>query len=1060
MKITYVAVKHGVSVYVLIFVIIIGGLVAYNGLPLESAPEIEIPIFLVTTPYIGVSPEDIESLVTRPMEKELAEINEIQVMRSTSAEGASIITVEFTADANLDEAAQEVREKVDLAKPKLPKDAQEPIIQAISTADFPMMIVNVTGTYGLIRLRKVAEGLQDKLEAIPGTMEVRLNGGLEREIQVRVDPARLNYYGVSLKQVVNAIRDENLNMPGGDVKLGDASYLVRVPGEFTEVGEIGNIIVKVRGAHAVYVRTVATVVDAYKDVGSTSRLDQRDNISLSITKRPGENIVSIADEIKAMIAAEQPKLPRGTEVVILSDMSNDIRDMVKELENTMISGMILVIAVIMLFMGFRNSVLVGVAVPLSMLVTFVVLSMLGMTLNMVVLFSLILALGMLVDNAIVIVENIYRHAGEGLGPVEAALTGTREVGWAVTTSTLTTVAVFLPLLSWPGIEGKFMSFLPKTVIITLTASLFVALIITPVMCAAFLRAARRDGGEQPSTVQAFGTAVMRRYEALLDASLHHRWRTALVVFFVFVSTFVGFGAAKLGIEFFPDVTPRKIQIAVDAGDGARFEVSNRIVRRVEDTLEQMPNIKHYVANVGSGSGQAFMTAKTSIPHKSQVSVDFLDPNERIESTLDTVEKIRNAVALFPGARIEIKKEQMGPPGGSPVEIEIYGDDIHGVGEFAKRARNEIRDVPGLVDVRDDYAVGRPEIRIEIDRERAKLMNAGTKTIAETVRTAINGTKASVFRDGDDEYDITVRLQENYRSRLSDLEDLRINVGSRENQNTRSLIPIGELATIRPGGGTGSIRHKDRKRIVTIKGNNEGRLPSEVLADVRAKLDAMERPAGIELAYAGEEERRRESQEFLMNAFLIALGLIVMVLVSQFNSVVMPTVIMGAVALSLVGVLWGQMVMQIPFGIIMTGIGVISLAGIVVNNAIVLVDYIQRLRKRGMPRHDALVRAGLVRLRPVLLTAITTILGLMPMALGVSIDVSTLSLQVGGQMADFWQPMASAVISGLLAATLLTLIVVPVLYLILDDFELSIRRLFDAGDSNAEPIDTHGGMTQP
>jgi multidrug efflux pump subunit AcrB len=662
MKITDVAVKHGVSIYVLLFVLVIGGVVSYVGLPLESAPEIDIPVVLVTTPYVGVSPEDIESLVTRPLEKEIGEIKEIKDLRSTSAEGASIITVEFDVDINLDEALQEIREKVDLGKAKLPKDAEEPIIQEISTSDFPMMIVNVTADYDLVKLRRVAEDLQDEIENVRGILEVRLNGGLEREIQVRVDPARLNHYQLSLQHVVDAVKNENLNVPGGDVKLGDASYLVRVPGEFTRVSEIADVIVKLRGDNPVYVRDVAAVVDSFKERSSASRLDGRENISLAITKRPGENIVRIADDIKAVIAAEQTSMPPGTEIVILSDQSEDIRSMVHELENTMLSGMILVIAVIMLAMGLRNSILVGLAVPMSMLISFVALSLLGITLNMVVLFALILALGMLVDNAIVIVENIYRHALQGMPPVEAALAGTREVAWAVTTSTLTTVAGFFPVVFWPGVMGEIMAYLPKTVIITLLASLFVALIITPVLCAAFLRAGATEGGA--GTLSAVAGAFVARYEALLDWALRRRWTVAGIGALVFIATLGVFGAAGLGVELFPNVTPRKMVVTVDAGDGTRFEMSDRIVRRIERDLSGDENVEHYVANVGAGSGQAFLTADATIAHKSQLSVDFLDAEERVESPHATIDRFRNRLAQVPGARIEITKT----PQGSQIEV--------------------------------------------------------------------------------------------------------------------------------------------------------------------------------------------------------------------------------------------------------------------------------------------------------------------------------------------------------------------------------------------------------
>ena len=1041
MKITDASVEYSTTVWVLLFILILGGSGAYMGLPREAAPEIEIPVILVTVPYPGVSPADIESLVTQPIEKEVAEIKDIDELTSTSAEGAAIITVKFTPDANLDESLQEVREKVDLAVPKLPKDAESPVIQAISTADFPMMIVNVTGPYSIIRLRDVAEDLQDDIEKVQGVLDVKLAGGLEREIQVRVDPMRLNHFGLALRDISDALSQENINMPGGNIKVGDASFLIRVPGEYKDMESISDTIIKIRGGNPVYIRDVAEVKDSFKDRGNASRLDGLNNISLTITKRPGENLPRVAADIKKHIAEYEKKSPPTTRFVILSDESVKIQDLVKELENTMLSGLLLVIIVIFFAMGLRNSILVGLAIPMSMLVTFLALSAMGITLNMIVLFSLILALGMLVDNAIVIVENIYRHASEGKSRIAAAIEGTREVAWPVTTSTITTIAAFAPLLFWPDVVGKFMGYLPKTLIITLSASLFVALIITPVLAAVFIQPQPKKVSSNDGNGSDYKERFMTGYQNVLNWSIFNRWKTMGIGGLAFVITIVIFAASGLGVEFFPEVTPKKIMIDVDTGAGSRLELSDQRVRSIEKELARHENIKHYVANVGSGSGMAFLGASASVANKSQISVDFVDEDDQKTPIPDTISALRAMLGELPGARIELKKEAMGPPTGAPVEIEIYGDDFKVLGELAQKIRNEIRGIDGLVDLHDDYVSGRPELRIEVDKERAKLVRASTGQIAGTIRTAINGTKASSYREGDEEYDITVRLDEKYRSSLADVEALRINVSSRTNPNITYQIPIGEIADLVSSGGTGSIRHKELNRVVTVKGNNSGRQATAVLEDVREKLSTFELPEGYYLDYAGEEKDRKKSQAFLSKAFLIALFGIALILVTQFNSIVLPTIIMIAVQMSFLGVLWGQIITRMPFGIIMTGLGVISLAGVVVNNGIVLVDYIQILRKRGLPRDEALIQAGIIRLRPVLLTAITTILGLMPMAFGVSIDFSSFSIQAGGQMSEFWKPMAVAVIFGLLIATVLTLVVVPVLYSLFDDLEGWVRGVF-------------------
>ncbi|MEO0811633.1 MAG: efflux RND transporter permease subunit, partial [Myxococcota bacterium] len=800
------------------------------------------------------------------------------------------------------------------------------------------------------------------------------------------------------------------------------------------------------------------VKDTFKERETYSRLDGRSNVSLTITKRAGSNLIEIAENIRVVIAEMEPEMPANTEVVILSDESENIRDMVKELENNMITGLLLVIIVIMVAMGLRNSVLVGVAIPLSMMITFLVLQLLGITLNMVVLFSLILALGMLVDNGIVIVENIYRHASMGKTVRQAALEGTAEVAWPVATSTFTTVAAFLPLMFWPGIIGEFMGYLPKTLIITLLASLLVALVITPVLCAAFLRVnangsvlsdEAEDSAPDGSTL---GGRILIAYERLLRGAIGHRWITVMTGGAVFVLTIVLYVSSGLGVEFFPETPPERIIISVDAGDGTRVGLTNRVVGAIEAQIQGDPNIKHYVATVGqSGGGGGFSVGGGKSPHRGQVSIDFVDAAEQTAPINDVINDIRNRIADIPGARIEISKQQDGPPSGAPVNIEIRGEDLRVLERTVEEVKAIVSAVEGVVDLKDNFSSGRPEVRIEVDREKAGLVKASTSQIGDVVRAAINGVEASKIRDGEDEYDIRVRLNEADRKSLKDLETLRIRVNDPDFIRDANLVPIVEIASLVQSGGTGSIRHKEKVRLATVSGNTEGRLTNEVMDEIREKLAEYPLPAGFTFSFTGEQEDQAESQAFLGGAFLLALFLIALILVTQFNSVFLPAIIMLAVILSLIGVFWGQMIVQLPFGVIMTGLGVISLAGVVVNNAIVLVDYIQQLRDRGLPRDEALVRAGLIRLRPVLLTAITTVLGLVPMALKISVDFSSLSIQQGGSSSAFWYPMAIAVIFGLAIATVLTLVVVPTLYSMFDDFEGLLKRVFRGKASRNESM---------
>jgi multidrug efflux pump len=1092
LKVTHLALRRRSVVYVLVVLIVLLGSQAYRVLPREAAPDITIPVVLVTTAYPGVSPQDIEVLVTHPLERELKELRGIDEMRSTSAEGVSIVTLEFAPDVDIDTALQRIRDRVDRARPDLPSDAEDPVVTEISTEDFPVMILALSGEYGLVRLEQVADDLKRRIELVPGVLEVQLTGEVVREIHVYVDPDRMSVLGLTMDEVVRAVQNENVNMPGGTLDLGDASYLVRVPAEFRDPREIEDVVVKVEGGDPIQVRDFATVVDGFRDRASYARIDGRDAITLTISKRGGANLLVLADTVREIVDTQMPTWPAGTRVDVLSDQSEDIRDMVRQLENTMITGLILVVGVLFFALGLRTSLFVAAAIPLSMLITFFVLQALGITLNMIVLFSLILALGMLVDNAIVIVENIYRHMQQGTGRVEAAWRGTKEVAWPVTTSTLTTVGAFLPLLFWPGVVGTFMGFLPRTIIITLLASLFVALVVSPVLCASFMRAdPKRRLGEDGIPDRPWAHA----YQGLLRWALHRRKvggfegvlrngiapsaglvvtfmlvrplsatlggaalvvaaAAGLIVFalvwalvmrdnrarlvygmvYLLIGTAFTYAALDRGVVFFPQTTPDSARIVLRTPDGSRLEHTDAIARAVEAGLSTEPNVMTYVANIGGAAAAAgSVNVGQSVANQASINVDFLDEADRVESPVRTIEILRAKARALPGVEVEVLRPQMGPPTGAPVAVEIRGDDLRTLGALARQVRDRIADVPGLVDLKDDYQAARPEIRVEVDRVRARLAGVSTGAVASTIRTAISGNIASTFRDGADEYDIVVRLPPGARADADVLRRLTV-----PDEDGRS-VPLSQVATLRTAGGSGSIRHLDGQRLITVSGDAEGRQPARIQEDVEKRLEDFPLPPGYSLTLAGEGQDRDEASAFLSQAFVLALFLIFMVLVAQFNSLPLPAIILISVVLSLIGVLFGLIVTGTPFGIIMTGLGVISLAGIVVNNAIVLIDFIGQLRVQGLSRIEAIVRAGTIRLRPVVLTALTTLLGLLPMAVGVSIDFFGPSVQVGGSSAEWWGPMAVAVVFGLTVATFLTLVVVPVLYSLFDDASVFMRR---------------------
>jgi len=1028
-------IKRSPGVLLAVACTIVFGAVAYATLPRESAPDVKIPVVMVTTVYTGVSPADIESLISIPLENELAGVKDLKKMTSNSAEGVSIVSLEFEPEVVIEEALQLVRDGVDKAQSKLPADAEDPAVREISLSDVPILLVTIAGPVDESILKTLGERLQDESKRIPGVLDATLSGGRDRQIRVEIDPRRLAYYGFSLGDVNSAIEGENVNIPGGDITAGSSNYLVRVPGDFKTSDDVLNVPIKRKGDRPVFVRDVARVVDDYAPSTTYARMDGQRAVTVGVTKRAGANIIDISDALKVMVQEHSETWPAGVEYRLLADQSKQIRDMVSELENNIFTALILVVGILFVFLGVRTSLFVAVAIPLSMLLSFILIDAFGMTLNMVVLFSLILALGMLVDNGIVIVENIYRHAEEGKDRLQASIDGTAEVALAVTASTATTVAAFLPLVFWTGIMGQFMSYLPKTVIIVLISSLVVALIVLPVTTAIFMPRNPSFGGEVGEPGR-----MMRAYRALLRWSIEHRYASALGVFGILVGSLVAYGALNHGTEFFPETEPNRATVAVRAPDGTDLEQTDRLVRRVEGVLAQLENIDVYVAETGiSGTGDP-MAGSNAANNQARITVDFLPskadakPGQkiRIESTTATIDTIRNAVAEIPGARVTVEKERMGPPVGSPIAVEVAGEDFETVGELAQALRRRLGEVPGATDLTDNYKVGRPEMTLRIDRGAANRVGASTRDIATAVRTAVAGTKVSTLRDGDDEYDIVVTLDPRYTEDMQSVLDLRI-PGREDTSPDKFAVPLASVAWYELTGGSGAIARIDQDLVITIQGDvAEGFNENTVRAGVNEVLAAWTGPVGYTVRLGGANDEQQAAGEFLARAFLLAVFLIALVLVSQFNGFSRPAIVMAAVVLSLVGVLWGLIITGTPFGIMMTGIGIISLAGVVVNNAIVLLDYVEQLREQGMSQFDALMKAGMTRFRPVMLTAATTILGLVPMAMGWSVDVRGMRLVTGGSSAQFWGPMAVAVIFGLAFATLLTLVMVPTMYSIVED----------------------------
>jgi multidrug efflux pump len=1033
------ALKRQVTVLALLVILVIVGVYCYATLPRESFPDISIPYVFVTTTYEGVAPEDMEKLITIPIERKLKGIDNVEEIRSTSAEGYSTVAIKFLPKVDLDDALQKVRDKVDQAQNDLPADLpDDPVIQEVNFSDMPVIRVVLSGPLSLRRLQNLAEDLQDQIESVAGVLEARISGGLEREIHVEFDMDRVAAYNVPFSSIINSVTRGNVNMPGGSMDIGEAKYLVRVPEDFKHPSDIFSIVAFVRDGKPVYLRDVAFIRDAFKDPLTRSRINREKSVTIAVSKRSGENIVRVTDEVKRIVARMRPRLPQTLKIDLTADMSGDVRLMVADLENNIISGLLLVLAVIFVFIGGQSAVFVALAIPYSMFITFALLTGFGVTMNMVVLFSLILALGMLVDNGIVIVENIYRHMQQGKSRQEAARVGADQVAWPVITSTLTTLGAFAPMMFWPGIMGEFMGYLPMTLIMALSASLFVALIINPVLSARYQRVKTAQPGDKAKISEPI---AIRLYLFLLRRCLHHRGLVMLCAFVMLITSIAAFILFGKGAEFFPETEPKRAYVNIKAPEGTNLDTSDKLVARVEEILSDYKDIRYVISNIGALGGDPFSQGGTGT-HISRVVLDFKDFHDRSRPSSEIIKEVRQRILkTIQGAQVQVEKEAEGPPTGAPINIEISGEDILELGELAAKVRREIRDISGLVDLKDNFVKGKPEIRVRVDKEKAALLGLDTFTIAYTVKAAINGVKAGVYREGKDEYDIMARLPERDRRSIESLK--RITVSGPQGDP----IPLTSLAEVSLGSGIGAIMRLDQKRVVTISGDVSGRLANDVIKDIDARLKKnIMWPRGYAYRFSGEQEEQAKAKAFLSKAFFAAIAVILLILMTQFNSFITPLIIITSVVLSLVGVFIGLLVTGTAFGIIMTGIGVISLAGVVVNNAIVLIDYYNQLLAKGFTSFDALLRAGSVRFRPVMLTAITTILGLLPMATGISFDFRKMALDIGGESSQWWGPMAVAVIFGLGFATLLTLIVVPVLCSLVDSLKTRKVRFQKASSS--------------
>jgi len=1115
-KLTTLALKNKNTVYMLTLILLFFGIYSYRHLPKELFPEIVWPQIMVQTVYPGNSPEDIENLVTRPLEKELENVRGLKEITSISAQDASMIFVEFNTDVELEDALRRVKDAVDNAKRDLPpvgNDFPGPIAFDLDFSEFAIININLSGDYSVEELKYYAEQLQDEFESIPEVSKALIEGVNDREIKINVDLLKLEALDISFFDITNAVRNENISMSGGEILLGKTRRSIRTVGEFENIKELGNLIIKSEEGKNVYLRDVAEIIDGYTEPTSFARLNKESVVSVQVVKKGGENLLSTTEKIYAKLeeAKQQNVIPENLGISITNDQSEMVKMQLSNLENSMIMGVIFVVVVLFFFLGTRNALFVGLAIPMSMFISFVVIGAIDFRINMIVLFSLILALGMLVDNAIVVVENIHRFIDNGYSPWIAAKEAVGEIAVPIIASTATTLAAFFPLALWEGIMGEFMKYLPITLIIVLTSSLLVALVIIPVVAATFIKEKDPNGNGKkaysrrrallvaigmmvvgglllltgkrifPNLLILFGfigvlhVAFLRRMESwfqdiflvklenIYSRALRYalRGKNLLKFFFgtvaLLVITVMLFFSRLPDVTLFPDADPNYINIVAKLPVGTDITGTNDFMHQLEDDIiafvEPYKNEKgeaiteSILTTVGKGDPMDFSAG--SKPNEAIVTISFIDFEFRDD--ISTSEIMRglseHIMGQYPGVELEVSKDEGGPPTGKPVNLEIIGQDFDKLVYLADTIKTyiELQNIDGIEGLKMNISTQNPEILIHIDRDKAQRYGLSTQMISYTIRQSLFGEEVSDFKVGEDEYPIMVRLKDEYRYNLPVMMNMKIPVFG---DGPPKYIPLSAVATFEYSTSFSSIRRKDLDRVITLYSNViEGYNANTINVQLAGLMEDFEMPAGYRYEFTGEQQEQDESSAFLANAMLIALALIMLILVTQFNSIIRTLIILSSILFSTIGVFGGLWTFEMDFIIIMTGIGIISLAGIVVNNAIVLVDYIELLKARkrkelGMEEGEFLpievatecvVSAGKTRLRPVLLTAITTILGLFPMALGLNFDFNGLltnydpNLYFGGDMASYWGSMSWTVIFGLTFSTFLTLIIVPVMY---------------------------------
>ena len=1096
------------SIYFISILLTLAGIAAYNSLPKEQFPDIVIPTIFVTTIYPGASPSDIENLITKPIEKEIKAISGVKKLTSQSIQDFSIVTAEFNTDVDVADARQKVKDAVDKAKSDLPTDIlEDPKVMEVNFSEIPIMFVNISGDYDLNKLKGYADDLQDKIEAMPEITRVDIVGALEREIQINMDKYKMDVAGVTLDEVERAVKFENSTISGGLLTMGNMKRSISISGEFKTVNELNNVIIKGTTGSIVYLRDIAQVKDGFKEQESYARLDHKNVITLNVIKRSGENLIEASDKIRAIVAElKETTFPNSLKITITGDMSSKTRSTLHDLINTIIIGFILVTLVLMFFMGVTNAFFVALSVPLSCFLAFLIMPSLGFSLNMIVLFSFLLALGIVVDDAIVVIENTHRIFQQGkLDIVTAAKSAAGEVFIPVFAGTMTTLAPFIPLLFWKGIIGKFMIFLPITLIITLLASLVIAYIINPVFAVDFMKNDEEEfnSKKKPSWIMpiifgalalifyiggnfGMGNAMVlavllillyryvmkgmirnfqtkvwpkaqRGYGKMVSWAINKRRPVWIMLGLIglFIFSIMLFAVRTPKVVFFPSADPNFVYAYLSTPIGTSAEYTDKLAQELEKRVyavigENNPMVESVITNVAVGATDPAEGDRTTASNKAKVSVAFVEFSQRKgKSSQEILDKIRANVKGIPGAVISVEKESSGPPTGKPISIEILGDDIVELTNSAigvKKYLDSLQ-IPGVEELKSDIQNSKPQITVDIDRERANMLGISTAQVGASLRSAVFGKEVSKFREANDEYPIQLRFNEVQRADLTTLINSQVTFRDMSMNGMVRQIPLSSFASINYNNTYGQIKRKNQERIVTLSSNVLSNYnPNEVVANVEAALKAYPKPKGLNIKMGGEQEEQKETMGFLGTAGLAALGLILLILVTLFNSISKPLIILSEIFFSIIGVLLGFSIFKMTMSTIMVGVGIIALAGIVVRNGILLVEFTDSLREKGLSLKEALVEAGKARMTPVLLTAAATMLGLIPLAVGLNIDFVTLFTELdphiyfGGDNVAFWGPLSWTMIFGLGFATFLTLIMVPVMYLLDEKLTEKVIRL--------------------